>query len=446
MNNFENFTIETPKRNKPEALDERWFERFEKIASFSDTEYLNDSKKERDSQKQNFLDGKIENPNLNYPEIKKINLKEKEGQLIELKRDIIDNEPDPILKQIYRWKLNEKIAELRMLKSTENGNDKKFFRYSKFVYGLPKKEIFDYSLEQIRPVIEYGLKSPYLDISSAARELQEELFNRYHPLENSIDQPEINISKLLVQNNEKEYGSDEIKTAFEGALEIFQVQGFKIIVDQEGKLKAINVSQEFKKVNIPKERKLKIKTLQSRMMHEIGTHASRRTRGERTKLKLLGLGLDRYIKGEEGIATYYEQQIEGASNYSGLDYYLAISLATGIDGKKRNFRQVFEILKKLYLIRSKEKDSKKALKKSETKSWNDCVRIFRGTTCKTPGACFTKDIVYREGNIGVWNIAKNNPNEIRRFSIGKYDPSNSRHIWILDQLDISDDDLDALEK
>jgi hypothetical protein len=56
----------------------------------------------------------------------------------------------------------------------------------------------------------------------------------------------------------------------------------------------------------------------------------------------------------------------------------------------------------------------------------------------------TRDIVYREGNIGVWRVVKNNPEEERRFSVGKYDPANPRHIWILEQLGISDEDLDNL--
>lgn len=30
--------------------------------------------------------------------------------------------------------------------------------------------------------------------------------------------------------------------------------------------------------------------------------------------------------------------------------------------------------------------------------------------------------------------------------IGKYDPGNSRHIWIIEQLGISENDLESLEK
>lgn len=157
------------------------------------------------------------------------------------------------------------------------------------------------------------------------------------------------------------------------------------------------------------------------------------------------MGLDRSLRGEEGVATYREQRILGMEDFAGLDGHLAISLASGINGKKRNFREVFEILKAFYFISSK-KEKSEALKSAVNSAWDQCVRTFRGTTCQTPGACLTRDIVYREGNIGIWNVAKNNPAEIKRFSIGKYDPANPRHIWILEQLGITDSDLDSLER
>jgi hypothetical protein len=40
----------------------------------------------------------------------------------------------------------------------------------------------------------------------------------------------------------------------------------------------------------------------------------------------------------------------------------------------------------------------------------------------------------------------NNSPEQRRFMIGKYDPANARHIWVLDQLNITEEDFDDLEK
>ena len=49
------------------------------------------------------------------------------------------------------------------------------------------------------------------------------------------------------------------------------------------------------------------------IVHEIGTHVVRRENGKRSKLRLLGIGLDNYERGEEGIATMREQVLNGNS-------------------------------------------------------------------------------------------------------------------------------------
>lgn len=123
-------------------------------------------------------------------------------------------------------------------------------------------------------------------------------------------------------------------------------------------------------------------------------------------------------------------------------------LRAAAEGEKRDFRGVYEIMEKYFYLSNllKDQDSEKAREKAQTSAWKRCVRTFRGSDCKTPGVCFTKDIAYREGQIGVWQVVADSPDEVRRFSIGKYDPANDRHIWILDQLGITDDDLEKLEK
>lgn len=438
------FEIPKIESKKPtgESLDDAWYEKFKTFAAFQDYEYLSGNKEARELEKQKFLSGKSENPNLDYPELENFNFKEKEGGLLELKKEILENEPNETVKQIYRWKINEKIAELRMLKATTNKSDRRFYLYSKFIYGNPEKEIYNYTLSQIKKIVDEKIINSDPEIRLATQKIHQELFGKPLP-ENKINATEFR-SEATKFEDQNEYGSAEIKTAFENALEEYNISGWRVIVEKE-KTGVINVSQEKKEVAVPEERRLKNPNLQALIRHEIGTHVLRRETGEKSKLKLLGLGLDRYLKGEEGIATYREQEVLGLEEFTGLDRHLAISLAIGLDGKKRTFREVFEILNNFYFISSK-KEKAEALKSASNSAWDSCIRTFRGTTCKTPGACFTKDIVYREGNIGIWNVVKNNPEEIRRFSIGKYDPANPRHIWILEQLNITEADLENIEK
>lgn len=430
---------------KKEALDDGWYERFSACGSFADYEYLNGERDVRECQKSDFIEGKCENPTLDYPDLEKMDIVQKERDLLQLKKDILEQEKNETVRQIYRWKINEKIAELRMLAETKNGNDMRFIRYSKFIYGKPEKEIFDYTIGQIKKVIDEKINDPNENIRNAAQRLLGELAGSFQ-----MEQSESSDLKKFMETGlesgefqDIEYDAEEIKSAFEQALEKYKLSGWNVMITEKGT--AVSVSQENKNVNVPSSRKMKEDKLMALIEHEIGTHVLRRENGERTRLRLLGLGLDRYLKGEEGIATFEEQKILGAKEFAGLDGHLAISLALGMDGKRRDFRKVYEILKDYYFISSKKEESE-AKKHAENSAWNRCVRTFRGTSCSSPGVCLTRDIVYREGNIGVWNVVKNKPEEIKRFTVGKYDPNNPRHIWILEQLGITDSELEDLER
>lgn len=186
------------------------------------------------------------------------------------------------------------------------------------------------------------------------------------------------------------------------------------------------------------------------LIHEVGTHVGRKIKGKRSKLSLLGVGMDRYIKGEEGVTTVMEQAIDKSVDPFDVDmkYILAIGLAQGLDGQKRDFRGVFETLKKQWTLREVAggKTLAEAEKSATETAYNTCVRIFRGTDCKTPGVVYPKDMVYREGTLGVWQVMRERPQEMHRFTVGKYDPINARHIWVMDELGIQDEDLDEMEK
>jgi len=456
--------LETPQPTHSESFDSKWYQTFEQLGAFQAYEYLDGNKQYREAERHKFLNSDDGNPSLDYPKIDVERLSSDETQLLQLKEDIIREETNEIVKQVYRWRLNEKIAELRMLKAVASGDMHKFQRYSEFVYGKPSPEIFAFTIHNLREIATSQLTSDDPNIKNVAQELIDLLpadlpttANYQLPQESDITivrkQTLKELGNLLnldvaTGTEGKQYTADEIRDIFQASLESLQAEGWSVVVDTSSK-SGISVDQEHKEIKIPESRKLVFTKLRSLVAHEVGTHIARRLNGERSKLHLLGLGLDRYEKGEEGVATMREQVLgDSIEDFAGLDGHLAISLAIGVDGKPRDFREVYTIMEKYFYLNalSAGKISEEALKSAQTSAWNRTVRTFRGTDCKTKGVCFTKDIVYREGNIGVWKVASNNPEEIVRFSVGKYDPANCRHIWILDQLGFSETDLEELRK
>lgn len=443
----------------PPQLDVQWYPRFEQAAAFQAYEYLDGEKTYRHQQKQKFLSGEIENPVLDYPKLNFEDLTRKESDLLNLKTDILKNEPNPILKQVYRWRLNEKIAELRLLQATKSGDMRRFRRYSRFIYGDPQPEIFNYTVNRIKTRAQQSLKvstdSPLLQAAAALLEIlpvgKPEAAGYNLPAPDTVSsarsQTMAEMAALInITDTGGELTAPEIKAAFDSALETLGGQGWQVVVDQSSKT-GISVDQELLQVKIPESRRVSREKLQGLIVHEIGTHVARRQNGQRSRLMLLGLGLDRYEQGEEGVATMREQAIKAEmGEFSGLDRHFAIGLARGVDGQPRNFRQVFEIIQKLFEFEnlSAGKSQLEATSAGRDQAWNTCVRVFRGTDCQTPGVCFTKDIIYAQGNIGVWEVIGQHPAEMMRFNVGKYDPANPRHIWILDRLGITEEDLKNL--
>lgn len=445
-----------------EFLDSNWYSRFEQLGSFQAYEYLDGDKQYREEQKQRFLNQDIRNPVLDYPKIDIEKLRENEKALLQLKKDIIAGEPNEIVKQVYRWRLNEKIAELRMLIAVVEGDANRFMRYSEFIYGAPSLDIFSYTIQNLRKILTEQLSSTDPNIRKATEDLINLLPSNLTqtieydlPLETDI----INAREKTLQElgglinigddfEDREYSANEIRDIFQGAIENLRAEGWQVVVTSNSKA-SISVDQEHKIINIPETRKLFFSKMKALVAHEIGTHVARRLNGQRSKLRLLSLGFDRYEKGEEGVATMREQVLsKEIKNYSGLEGHLATGLAMGLDGIPRDFRDVYEIMEKYFYFQALllGKNHEDALLLAQKNAWNRTVRTFRGTDCQTKGVCFTKDIVYREGNIGVWEVVRESPNEMVRFSVGKYDPTNERHLWVLNQLGISEVDLKDLEK
>jgi hypothetical protein len=67
-------------------------------------------------------------------------------------------------------------------------------------------------------------------------------------------------------------------------------------------------------------------------------------------------------------------------------------------------------------------------------AWSMAVRALKGTDGN--GGAYIKDIVYLEGNIRCWRVAKSNPQFIMYGDLGKFDIANHTHVNALTNLGI----------
>ncbi|MFO0704909.1 MAG: hypothetical protein U0517_03005 [Candidatus Andersenbacteria bacterium] len=493
---------ESPKQEKTQ-LDKELYDRVQPYLGVEVISSIENTPQKIASQREAFLKGEIESPELDYPKLtpeKLTQLQQQEDTLLSLKKELQLNEkdigrkmadlwkketrqdPELVMRMAYLWRINESIASIRMLRATAEGKSRRFMRYSEYVFGKPDKDMFFATVNGVRQEAEKAreLHPDNPEVQKMADEFfallpsesQSETQFLYPPKETIDYYEKVNRTqfKETIETIEQKYGvektklprnkqhpeqldltSEQVAQEFESALKTISLDkvGWKVVIDPNRKGYA--VSQDKKEVYVPEQASdpVKINDLVPYVLHEVITHPLRRERGERSRLRLLGVaGLDRYIRGEEGGAIAAEQAYEGRVDFGIPSGHLGVGMALGIDGKPRNFRELFEINKRYATLRriSQGMEIRKATEMGTNVGWDNTVRTFRGTDGKTPGAVFTRDYIYREGNMAIWQLIGKKPEEAHRFNLGKFDPTNERHVWVLDQLEITDTDLKDLEK
>ncbi len=491
-----------PQAEKPKALDEQWHAALELATKVDPLKSMDGIKANRDKTQAQFMNGEVINPTLDYrvvtadqkmafnaneatkstlwksPE----DLLRMEENLLILKKRIRAEEKIDAIKRAYCWKINEKIAELRMLKQmvphesytkagrkveakSETERSRRFSRYSEYIYGKPSPAVFAYTIQEMTAAATAESTSENDALKEAAQDVLASMPDisaiPYKAEDYTLPGVELvadistktkqEMGALIAHVPQKPAGEKmlvaDIVKAMDGALQELKAGAWTVISDVNRQ--KMVVSQGTKTVTIPASRTGTTLEIQKLVAHEVGTHVARRLNGDRSGLMLLGTGLDRYAKAEEGVATLREQGVEGKVNeFPRLEYHLAVSLAKGVDGKPRDFRGVYELMEKWIYFKKLNGGAteEQAKKDAATEAYDHCVSTFRGTDAKTPGACFTKEIVYREGNIKVWRFLGKNPNDIVKLSLGKFDQSNDRHMAILIELGITDEDLETLEQ
>lgn len=431
----------------------------------------------RAEQERLFLDGRIKNPSLNYPVLAK---NDTEANLVDLERTVLDlmaqstdlahdEDREAALYDILRVRrLEVGLLNISRLLTTRQSTDDESEKAAK-VFNLANDEIHG-KLETARfrgLLLEVQQKSKQL-LSNDFPEIVREAAGYFvantgavtskdevtRPLEVNLDQ----LSKLgdLVREKFADLIScvpekpDSETLSINDLAEVFQKAhqarstGWGVRI-QPGK-KSVDARQSESSTVIGDRRKQPTSAEAiALLIHENGVHVERRRQGDASGDVLLGgTGLAGYLDAEEGLAKILEQAISGQASDSGVQYYTALGLARGLDGKPRDFRDVYELEYRRRIIKEYEdkgivdKDRSQKLKEL---AYNTCVRIFRGTPCDIPGMVYTKDQAYFMGNQKMLELVLNIvdlPGEQKdeAFSMlfaAKYDPTNPLHVRLVNK-------------
>lgn len=416
-------------------LDQKWFDQLRVLSiKTEEGEWMQRSMHIQPDEQEQFFADDIENPQFEYAV--GVPTKQLNTEIAAFVAELEANEKDAIVLDLYNRKLAHQLIRNQLLTASFAGDDRAFYALSTQLYGKPSKKYFSYVAKRLQRLCKNTCS-------------QDAATRRLCRIVSKIDTKQVDIDTSVlppvVTGSPRITSLQQVLTIFEAALEQYALTDWQLVVDQTNKRTRFSVNNQQKVINVPSEVQLLSRStplseinIEALAAHEIGVHARRSAAGEAGKLQLLRIGLDSYLLGEEGVAGYVQQQVEGAEEFYGFDRYMAASFAIGLDGEKRDFRGVFSIMVDYYIMKyAKEGVTTKKLKeRAQQAAWEVCVRIFRGTTGQTPGCIYTKDIVYLEGNINVWHLLSEKPHVFPELFVGKYNPLISRHIKSLQTLGI----------
>lgn len=443
-----------PENSSP--LDAEWFPKLLSASNLSLFEYLDGDATTREHTKQQFFARDIHNPIFEYPFIDLPKIAAHEALLTSLRSELLSKETNPLVVEVYQNHITLDLAKINLLRAVAAGDMVTFQKNCSLLYGDPSIETFQNLLSFLYKKITPLVSGADLTARTLAENLLQKLPHVSAPTDRDItcSTPEIfflaqkyatehfaPLTALVDIHAEKIYTAPEIQTVFLQGLSTLGFTEWHVVISRSSK-SAINTNNQQKTIFIPEKREVDAETLRDLLVHEIGCHVSRQMNGEKLPLKLLSLGLANYDNLEEGLATFSAQALhENFEDFAGAERTLSIGLALGLDDTPRDFRDVFEVLVSYYqLMRhldpTVDETGDELLLGAREAAWLACVRTFRGTNCHTPGVCFTKDHIYREGNITAWQIFAQNPAWFPYLYLGKYSPNKASHRKLLFELGI----------
>lgn len=433
-----------------EALDKKWYTLFLEHNQFGVVKILEGDAEQHAIQKKLFLNNDIENPKFTYPHISPVVLLKEMESLKALEKKILNTEKNQIVLKVYQERILYRLDTLQLLIAIEKKDSDLFLFFVERVFGMPTKKAYEETIDSLHRFLEdaeKNVKEDFFEIIAAAKKFlpqKSEMEKRFvitDEMREKVRHPILveckNIFDFFTQHEEAQYKAAEITDILKIALDSFGLYDWKIVTRKKNSV-SIFLDHTKKTIYIPEHIQKSKDELFAVIIHEIYSHILRHEHGASSPLQLLGFGIIDWYHAEEGIAVVREEALfPNICDLRRLLLHAGISFGIGMDGVKRNFREVYDFIFLFFSIEAgvQKKSIADAHIYAREKAWNTTVRIFRGTQNQEKGVVFTKDISYREGRLNIWEVVRDYPEEIARFNRGKYNPGNREHRKILNFLE-----------
>lgn len=440
--------MNTVNRKLSRPDDTTWYQVFRPLPLRQPHHYFDESKDTRSKQKKYFLEQKIPVPHLDRPLVFSQDLAATMRPLQAFLAQINQSKTVSLQYSLYQRRIRELIDGFKLVQASKDNDWNGWQLLNEKLYGPIDRDIFwgvygyfQRQAEQVQAhsdtteaqisAADYFLSKVSADVNIPWYRPQEEIFMALRR------QVQADLAQLeSIVQPQTMFNADEVCLVFEKVFKAFGIDDvWEVKKNQTPTQATLRVNRQNRQMIIPAHFTCNRKKLLAILVHEVGIsprfagHILRSHNGQQTNFKLLAAGLDHYNIGEEGICILWEQLTLGeyAQDRKMLLYFL-LGMITGVDGTKRGFAEIFTLVQSYYQW----KFPQLSIEEQNSRAYEVCMRLFRGTDTQQTGIAFMKDKIYYEGNVRLWQLLEKNPQLIHNLSIGSFNPLSAEH-WKLVQ-------------
>lgn len=412
----------------------------------------------REAEKQRFFESGCENtPDLRPRNLDGDALAGEETRLQEFKEEVAAF-PVASIAQAYRWRVNEQIANVRLLQAVADEDPRRFDRYNHFVYGSPDRDIFGAAVDWMCARAEQQLQSGVPAVREAAEPMLE-LMDGMRGDRNLIV-PSAEVFQTVRESQFKKDGFFALILAgveLDPKAKITRENGdpaLRRIIDNIGSTyearessgSGWSVSARDEAVKHPASYNYPYRRWQGLVAgHEVGSHLLETMNGGRGPLRLSSSGLDRADNGNEGRAVVREQVVYDSFDAFAriqrwqviLRRHIATALRLGQGGHPMDFPETYRhmyAIDRLYERQQTPEDPDAADEKARRRAYSVMEEVNKGTDGSS--GPYRRYPLYLEGNARWWNLLAVHPERLDHGDLCKADLTASRHVDLLERLHV----------
>jgi hypothetical protein len=386
------------------------------------------SKRENKLKQQKLFEtNQIRNPKLTHYNLVDYDI----DKVISFYEDILSKEIQSEYNSLYQSAIRNLLTSQKILRTSMQSDWTKFMEHNFVYFGKVDNGLWSFTQYQLEKLLDEAEEYP--DLKTPIEYLRDHIDFKYNKsivleIEGELNQelPESIIRNIQLRcesrNSIKEnssYTTQEMIPIFENALEEYRILDWDIELDNN--YEGITVSSSKRIVYLPKNKSYEGSYLKRLIPHEIGVHVQRSFNSYQSNYQIIKYGRLSNLE-EEGLAkvvenTLYESKSEISTSF------LAVGLALGMDGTKRDFRDLYEILIRYYQILNTTRQKEINIK---NQAWSRSIKTYMGTDYKTPGVCFLRTKGYLEKELYTRQYLLKNQDSFEFIMNNKYDYLNNQ--------------------